>query len=301
MKRILTTLVLSGALVTSSYAQVDLGVTILSPTSGQSFPNTLDSIRFSFKITNNSTTALSAADGDTIMLFYDVRMFGVELPTQYYVSEKIGATLAAGASLSFNLALAPGEQFWNNPSNPKVAIPKDAKVCPYVGFFALTTSDGETRYYNDPGVDAQAIEAAFGATGTTPNQMFASIIAALSGNNFAKVDNVKFGSGATDKCSVTNNPTGILELNGNHAAMTVYPNPATGNINLDFSSDKASNKAVVRITDISGRTVALKELGAMPSGVHKVSVDVSSLRAGMYLIELNAGHQRATGKFTVAK
>lgn len=297
MKQIYMTLALVGSMITGSHAQADFGIEILAPISEESFSNDVDTIKFSFQIKNNSALSLNAAT-DTIYLVYDLRMFSLELPDQDYVLEKYAITLGPEESWPYNIKAAIGTQYWYDETAPKVAVPADSKVCPYVGFWITHTNDDGTYYVNDPGVNTDVISDAYGMTSSTPNDFYAAIIAGLSGNNFSKVNNVKFGTGITDKCD---NSTSIIGMEDQaKVSLTTYPNPAYDNININFLLDKTSN-ATVRVSDITGRTMISKELGKVFEGEHKISIDILSLNAGMYLIELNADQQKALSKLTVQK
>jgi len=83
-------------------------------------------------------------------------------------------------------------------------------------------------------------------------------------------------------------------------ALTVYPNPAFDVINLNISMTKASS-ANVQIIDMTGRTVNNLMLN-LNAGEQRVSLPVTNLPTGTYMIRLNAASGYAgTTKFIVAR
>lgn len=297
MKRIYTTVALLGALVTGAFAQkeADLAVEFLNPTSGQAISNTIDSITYSVKITNNGPDTIKSTQ-DTITWVVDTRFFGCELPGQRYVTIPVVRDLNPGTFTTVTFKEAVGAQFWADANAPKVSVSTDATLCPYTGFFVLTTNDtGGVFFVGDNGTDAATLNDAFAET--TAEGFFSTLMLGLSGNNEAIVTGVKFGSGATDRC----NTTSIVDLNGDaKGSLLVYPNPVTDNLNFDYALDKAAN-ITVRIMDISGRTVLTQELGKVQAGSQKLSVNVSSLRTGTYMIEVSTEGKRSINKFNVQK
>src|SRR5690606_5390285 len=80
-------------------------------------------------------------------------------------------------------------------------------------------------------------------------------------------------------------------------SLTVYPNPSAANLNFNFDLDKSTDVTVV-VRDAVGRTVMTKNYGKMNIGVQNFQVDISSLDAGLYTIELGTAYISALSKFT---
>ena len=80
--------------------------------------------------------------------------------------------------------------------------------------------------------------------------------------------------------------------------LNVYPNPARNSISFNYAFEKAMT-ATIRISDITGRTVLVKETGKNSSGEHKFNMDISALHAGTYFVELVTEEKRGISKFTV--
>lgn len=76
----------------------------------------------------------------------------------------------------------------------------------------------------------------------------------------------------------------------NKKLFTIFPNPATQNINVNFSSKKAN--ASLQIFDASGKMVLQKII--QPSITNRV--DIKNLPSGIYTISVNDGESLQTGK-----
>lgn len=79
--------------------------------------------------------------------------------------------------------------------------------------------------------------------------------------------------------------------------VSVYPNPATSMITINFYS--ASSQLVnVALTDLIGRTV-MQETLKTNEGANLHDVDISSLTKGVYLVQLTGASMNEVIKVTV--
>ena len=76
-----------------------------------------------------------------------------------------------------------------------------------------------------------------------------------------------------------------------------YPNPATDVVNIQFYTEE-SNKYVVRILDLSGRTIYMEE-GFSNAGENTQQLNVSDLASGIYYVELTSAGQTEKIKMRV--
>jgi len=82
--------------------------------------------------------------------------------------------------------------------------------------------------------------------------------------------------------------------------MAAYPNPFNPTTNLSFTLPEAQRVALT-VYDLSGRQVAQLVNGYRAAGAHEVTFDASNLASGVYLYQLNAGDQHASGKIMLLK
>lgn len=121
---------------------------------------------------------------------------------------------------------------------------------------------------------------------------------ATSGGNLAsvavmqdRIDSVrqKFNNGITG-CGCAS-LTGINNISQNENLLSIYPNPASENITINFSS--TSKNISIKIFDATGRLV--KNMENVKSG--KNTINVSELENGLYLINVNDGRSSVTKRF----
>ncbi len=75
--------------------------------------------------------------------------------------------------------------------------------------------------------------------------------------------------------------TGISTLTA--ASFSIYPNPASGSINIQFR-ETASGPLVISIYDMQGRLLYRRE--DTPTGQNNTSIDIEALHPGAYLLEI---------------
>lgn len=92
-----------------------------------------------------------------------------------------------------------------------------------------------------------------------------------------------------------NNTIGLLEENVESIQM--FPNPATEVVNIAIELNEASNTSV-SVINMVGQVVLSSDFG-MLNGANRVELNVSSLPAGMYLVEINAGNSTQTERLIV--
>ena len=77
---------------------------------------------------------------------------------------------------------------------------------------------------------------------------------------------------------------------------TVWPNPANNVLNVTFDGSNQTEDAFVAIYDLQGRSMLQRKVTASDM-VNALSMDVSSLVSGMYIINVNQGLNQTSTKF----
>ena len=85
-----------------------------------------------------------------------------------------------------------------------------------------------------------------------------------------------------------------------HMQLGVYPNPARDRVSIDVSL-KSNTEVNLSVIDLNGRVVLMSNEGRMTAGQQTIQFDVSSLRAGTYLVMLEQGGERSVSKLSVIK
>ncbi|MFT6706093.1 MAG: hypothetical protein ACJATF_000917 [Flavobacteriales bacterium] len=78
--------------------------------------------------------------------------------------------------------------------------------------------------------------------------------------------------------------------------VNVYPNPGNGLLQLELNL--VTESAVLSISDVTGRTLLSKDLGAV-GGLTKTSWDATTLSPGTYMLEVQTKEERFFGKLIV--
>jgi len=85
-------------------------------------------------------------------------------------------------------------------------------------------------------------------------------------------------------------------LNATHD-VRMFPNPTTGNTNLEFTTTQAG-MATLEVYNLIGERVMFRTLGNLPAGTNRAAVDFTSMDAGIYLVNVNAGGETTTLRVT---
>lgn len=301
MRRIYMTLALIAGLGVTAFAQnikeADLEIKWVNPIPepGQNDnlgPN--DTMTLAFSITNHGPEAVDSTD--TLNFVIGTRILGNDVYNYLHLftakGPSQGINIPVGGIDTLYLRLPNGIKFFNN-SEAKVKFPTDAKVCHKIAIFGYNK---DQYYFQDDGFIPQTYNQIMQNAGDISD--LNSLWDAFMGNNIDDVT-ILFGSGEADFCSEP--PAGINGLKEGKVGLTIYPNPASDNIHLDFAMDRTVNNAQVRISDVTGRTVMTQNMGKVAAGEHNVTLDVSSLTSGLYFVQLNADGMRGVAKFTVTK
>ena len=80
--------------------------------------------------------------------------------------------------------------------------------------------------------------------------------------------------------------------------ISISPNPAIDQVKVAVNLADATSKTIIRVYDLNGRVVAEETLEA---GSFATTMDVSSLEAGLYVVEVTTGEVKSTKKLQIAQ
>lgn len=92
--------------------------------------------------------------------------------------------------------------------------------------------------------------------------------------------------------------TGGIDLSGIFAIRPARPTPASDRVTIDFEIPR-EDRVTVRLFDNAGRVVALLLDGVIEGGRHEVQIDLRSLSAGIYYLEIESGPYRSVEAIVV--
>jgi hypothetical protein len=88
---------------------------------------------------------------------------------------------------------------------------------------------------------------------------------------------------------IVDEPNSIEENIIENSSISIYPNPTTDNINIQFVEGEY-NQAIVLIRDITGRTIMTKPITEIQQG-YTENINVSSFVTGNYLVSILSGNK----------
>ncbi len=106
---------------------------------------------------------------------------------------------------------------------------------------------------------------------------------------------VDYGNNVVRLVSYT--ASSVASVNGNSAALKVYPNPSTGSFDLDVP--ETGSAATVYLMDVLGRVVATRVVDETKTGA--ATLTFSGVTDGNYLVVVSSGDKRYTEKVVVSR
>jgi len=265
MKKLFTTLALSGALALSAQAQ---DVAFVQPilVAGPVEINCTDSFEFGWAFVNHGPYTIQPTD---TFGFNDYESEGETSGWIGYVTEPV----------------APGDTFFVNIWNShydrigwlldletgEVLLPPFANgeygfFVQFFGFYTQTSAGWEPRtdlVSTDPNPDDDIYP-------------YAGLRININCGGSTGVDNVA------------------------KTAINVYPNPTNGELNFSQTFTNATN-AIANIYDVTGKVVMSKDFGTQHAGTVNFQLNVADLPTGTYTLEFITNENRGVSKFQVTK
>lgn len=99
--------------------------------------------------------------------------------------------------------------------------------------------------------------------------------------------------------STITEPVAGLKLSENQTLKQNIPNPATGNVAINYTLTEPSQRTMLRVFDAAGNVVATADQGGRPAGDHTINLDVSKWNNGTYLYHLTT--QTSNGERVFSK
>jgi hypothetical protein len=179
------------------------------------------------------------------------------------------------SSASQNIALVGAGHNWQTSTNP---IPAASMHYNFVGRDILGGFDGQQG----------SIPSSVSAS-TTYNYTFNYVLPAAWDDTKMRVVGMLQDASTGHVLNVTRSPylatTGINTLTADNFAMTLFPNPADAFTQLEVSLTKSSNYTI-EMTDVLGKVVYGQNFNGT-TGKNVISLPVSGLNSGIYLVKVN--------------
>ena len=95
--------------------------------------------------------------------------------------------------------------------------------------------------------------------------------------------------------------TAVNDVASKVTTLNVYPNPATDNVTFGFDLTGTPAATNLVVYDATGRVVNTINGTSLKTGKNEVSLNVSNLPAGMYIVRLQGEGAAASARFSVVK
>lgn len=96
-----------------------------------------------------------------------------------------------------------------------------------------------------------------------------------------------YGSSAQDDVTIiiSSGPSYLTEINGNGFTLSIYPNPFTDKLLIDYNLDKSAIVKIV-LSDVSGRELTTLQNGLLTAGSSTLQLEGVGLEPGMYFLTI---------------
>lgn len=174
--------------------------------------------------------------------------------------------------------LLAGDLICDTPADPRLSSSNVNSNCVYTG--SDTDSNGDD-YEPNPDL-IMSYSRKHCRTEFSDDQLDQMLVYLISYRNYLSCPAITSIENATDK-----------EL-----ALRVYPNPASGPINIEYYVERAGSNSVIQILDSAGRIVINKSMHEKSSGLTNFSLS-RQLQPGIYLLKLTQGTLVHNGKIVM--
>jgi hypothetical protein len=126
---------------------------------------------------------------------------------------------------------------------------------------------------------------------------------AAPGYSFKYWNSINHGAGAAGNQTITvdigEDDAFVAHFDGenNPASFDVFPNPAYDKLTLQFGLDEIE-KVEIDLYDVAGKR-AISMTPYFNAGLNKISIDISDLPGGVYLLDLKTSKERKSAKIIV--
>ena len=151
---------------------------------------------------------------------------------------------------------------------------------PYISFTDISQNPGSVSWnFGDGGV----------STLNNPNHLYAQ------NGTYQVTMHVNNGCGTNSKTrSISINLATAIQPQEKEVLMNIYPNPATGFVNIDLNNNNSGGK--LEIIDFTGKIVFSSFVEK--NSIH-LKVNINNFAAGFYLVKLNTGKSLITHKLII--
>jgi PKD repeat protein len=157
-----------------------------------------------------------------------------------------------------------------------------------IGSALETVAPQNTPFIPASGLDWRQVSVNVPALYCTANFRFKFIFTSKGGNNIY-IDDINIDTS-----------TGLEELSENVSGLSLYPNPASEELNVSFDLNTTKSMNII-ITNVLGQNVQESGMSIFNKGQNKLSLDLRQLKSGVYFVKFSDGKQEITRKCIIQK
>jgi hypothetical protein len=94
------------------------------------------------------------------------------------------------------------------------------------------------------------------------------------------------------------NITSVEENFIDEVSFSIYPNPASTTVNINYLLNSESD-VQVSVFNVTGNLIRAIDLGTLREQAHNLTLNISDLRNGMYFVRIQAGNSVITRRIQV--
>lgn len=279
----------SGATITNyswSVSSAPTGYTLVNSTSSKATLSNLAAGTYTVQLAVTNSSGAKASTTANIAVSNDDATGPVVVFKAPVTVSATSVILDASASYT-----APGSKItkfdWRYISGPKGSVYTDSTK-PSITLSKLTA--GTYTYQVKIGDDARATASAriiFTVASSTA-RVAAADTATASALSSATVTSSSFATLGS-----------VAESAKQQATLKLAPVPTRDNLQL-FLNNSSSGRVSIRVTDMSGRTMLLKNAANKQFANWQDNINVAAFMSGVYFVEIFVGNEKFTGKFVKA-
>lgn len=208
------------------------------------------------------------------------------------ISPSFDLAALSGPKLKFSFAYASKGTSSNDQFNIYSSIDCGKTWNPRFGLVGntMSTASATTGFFTPQNNNEwNSFTLPLGAVTNFDNVRFKFEFKGNQGNNFY-----------LDDINITGSLVGLSNFSMLDESLTIFPNPvSSSNTTLQFELASSVGELVVRILDITGKTVLSTSINQLNSGLNQLTLATNKLPAGLYVINLNADSFQLNKKLLV--
>jgi hypothetical protein len=188
-------------------------------------------------------------------------------------------------------------KFTTTTTNPKIKIGLTNLAGDYdISLYKANTAGNLSSLINTSQNSGNLSESIFYNTPTVGATYFIKVYGYAGANSTTQCYNLLLNTSSTSFIKAARGSTLVSE---NEKTMAVFPNPASGMINIRFTAQEEGDFHL-QIIDVAGKTL-IQQNRHFSNGENSLEVDINSIAAGLYFVKLGNEMQSATSKLLIEK